>query len=377
MIEDFSQLKIERAIFHRVYAPTKDGKKSPQISQQIIQFDDSNLKKSLFLKDQIIKALSQYAVRISIDDNSPSTTPALIRDFFLKIDNTKIDEKIKFDAFLQHSVSMAHNLDNSQDLRSTSGVLCVISGHIEKKPVLIISKLEEGEDLQIQEIKDGGIFKLDINIVENIIRMHKSNVLKVGIFYQKPKKPDGKESEIVAYLCDIQNIERKSADYYLKDFLGCLYTHDPKFQTQEFYNTTLEFISSRIDDPLEQIKYREHLSSYLLSEVPRIEPKKFVETYFPSQNRIQTSLLNQYESKNVELNGFEKDTEHVKKQVEKMKVLFENGIILTAASVNFASEVIIESTINDITKLTIKSRISKMPLKVTKKRTQKISEADS
>jgi nucleoid-associated protein YejK len=215
------------------------------------------------------------------------------------------------------------------------------------------------------------LIRFDIKIVENIVRLHKSNVLKVGIFYKEPKKPNSpKEPEIKSYLCDTQNSEGKSADYYLKDFLGCLYTHDSKFQTQEFYKTTFEFISSHVKDPLDQVKYRDHLYSYLLSQKTTIEPKAFVHTYFPADNKTQTELVNLFNSKNIELNGFAKDTEHVKKQVEKMKVLFENGVVITGASANFLSEVIIESE-GDSTKLTVKSKISKMPLKVTKKMTEK------
>jgi nucleoid-associated protein YejK len=268
---------------------------------------------------------------------------------------------------------MAHNLDMSQDERSTSGVLCVMYGSVEGKKVIIIAKLEEGQDLQIQEMKENNVFiRLDIKIVDNIVRLNKTNVLKVGIFYKEQKTPTSPtEPEIKSYLCDTQNLERKSADYYLKKFLGCLYTHDPKFQTQEFYNATFDFISTHIVDPREQVLYRDHLYSYLLSQKTTIEPKIFIQTYFPANKKMASELENQFRSKNIELNGFPKDTEHVKKQVEKMKVLFENGVTLIGASANFASEVIIESSDESGTKLTVKSKISKMPLKVTRKRTKK------
>jgi len=373
MIEDFSQLRLEYAIFHRVFAPTKEGRTPPRLSPQYIKFDESNIKNSLFLKDQIIKALNHYAVNISIDTNSASTTPTSIIDLFSKFSNGELKENVKTDAFLNHSFSMAHNLDMSQDERSTSGVLCVMYGNVEGKQVIIIAKLEEGQDLQIQEMKENDVFiRLDIKIVDNIVRLNKTNVLKVGIFYKEPKKPGSStDYEIKSYLCDTQNLERKSADYYLKKFLGCLYTHDPKFQTQEFYNAAFDFISTHIEDPREQVLYRDHLYSYLLSQKTIIEPKNFIQTYFPADKKMATELENQFKSKNIELNGFPKDTEHVRKQVEKMKVLFENGVTLMGASANFASEVIIDSCDENGTKLTVKSKISKMPLKVTRKRTVK------
>ncbi|MDD1703137.1 MAG: nucleoid-associated protein [Methanoregula sp.] len=296
-----------------------------------------------------------------------------MNDLFSKFSNGELKENVKTDAFLNHSILMAHNLDMSQDERSTSGVLCVMYGNVEEKKVIIIAKLEEGQDLQIQELKENDVFiRLDIKIIDNIVRLNKTNVLKVGIFYKEPKKPHSlAEPDIKSYLCDTQNLERKSADYYLKKFLGCLYTQDPKFQTQEFYNAAFDFISTHIEDPREQVLYRDHLYSYLLSQKTTIEPKNFIQTYFPADKKMATELENQFKSRKIELNGFPKDTEHVRKQVEKMKVLFENGVTLMGASANFASEVIIESSDETSTKLTVKSKISKMPLKVTRKRTVK------
>ncbi len=374
MLEDVALLNLKYAIFHRIYPPVSTNEHlPPQISKQIIKFDQNNSKEALFLKSEITKVLTHEAVRISMDIQSPSTTPSGIKDILFKMDNLEIPEQVQTDVFVNNSISMAHQLDLKQDRRSTSGVLAVLYGKIDTKTVLIIAKLEEGRDLQIHEVKEGDVLSLGIDMVEHIIRLQKATVLKVGIFCKNPKT-DTEDPEIIGFLCDTQNTEHKGADYYLKDFLGCVYTNDSKLQTESFFDVTVEFIGSNFPSAIEQVQHREKLSAFLQSESTQIEPKKYVETYIPVEKR--KALQDLYQSKNIEYNGFSKDTDHIKNKVEKMKILFENGITLTGASANFASEVTIDHSDSNGTTFTVKSQISKIPLKVTKKRTIKIKESD-
>jgi hypothetical protein len=373
VFEDVARLNLEYAIFHRIFPPTgPNGRIPPQISNQIIRFDESNTKECLFLKSEITKVLNHDAVGITMDHRIPSPTPSLINDIFTKMDDHDTLEKIKTESFVNDSISMAHQLDFKQDRRSTSGVLVILYGKIDAKHVLIIAKLEEGRDLQIQELKEGEVLSLGIDIVEHIIRLQKATVLKVGIFFRDPKTGDD-EPENIGFLCDTQNTEHKGADYYIKDFLGCEYTNDSKKQTETFYDVTTEFIGNTFDLPVEQVEKREQLSSFLLSESSVIVPRNFVETFIPVKKR--QALEDLYKSRNIEYNGFSKDTNHIRNKVEKMKILFENGISITGASANFASEVTIDRSDSSGTTFTVNSKISKIPMKITKKRTEK-SNAD-
>lgn len=374
MLENVALLNLEYAIFHRIFPPPSTNEHlPPQISKQIIKFDGNNNKEALFLKSEITKVLIHEAVSISMDEKNPSPVPAIIKDILFKMSNSEIKEQIQTEAFVNNSISMAHQLNLKQDRRSTSGILAVLYGKIDKTKVLIIAKLEEGSDLQINEMKTGDELSLSIDIVEHIIRLQKATVLKVGIFYQDPKTGDT-EPDINGFLCDTQNSEHKGADYYITDFLGCVYTNDSKLQTESFFDVMQVYIGENIVSPMEQVIAREKLSSFLLSESDMVVPKKYVETFIPVEKRkvVKGLLL----SKNIDYNGFSKDIDHIKNKVEKMKILFENGITLTGASANFASEVTIDNCDSTGTTFTVRSQIRKIPLKVTKKRTIKPGESE-
>ena len=375
MAVDFSQLVFDCAIFHRVFAPNRNGEKlPPQISQKIVKFENNN-PAGLFVKGEIIKVMDRSAVNISFDDATTSQTPLLIKELFKKMSDENGEEKIKMEIFVKNSKLMAQILNEEQDGRSPNGILAIFYGYLEKKHILIIAKLEEEKGLQINESTENNVFNIGIRVIEKILRLHRSNVLKVGVFSFEPKKENKNDPEIKGFLCDTQSrAESEVADFYLKDFLGCNYVHDSKKQTQDFFNASLEFFGADIDSPIEQVEFREKLCSFLLSQQNILAPKDFIKTYIPVEMR--DALEKHYETKKIELNGFTKDTDYIKTQVQKMKIIFENGISITGGSANFAEEVTFGPNVNGETTITIKSNIRKMPLKLIQKRTEKTKQSD-
>jgi hypothetical protein len=376
MAVDFSKLVFDFAIFHRVFKPIKRcERRPPQISQNIVIFENENFTAGLFIKSEIIKVMDQSAVNITFDNTIKSQTPTLIKDLFRIMSEEINNKKSKNENFIKISTSLAQILNDKQDARSSNGILAIFYGHLDKKQVLVIAKLEEETGLQINESTENNGLNIGIQVIEKILRMHKSNVLKVGVFSFEPKIEGKNDPEIIGFLCDTQSRgESEVADFYLKKFLGCKFVNDAKKQTQDFFNASLEFIGTNFDSPNEQVEYREKLCSFVLSESYLLIPKNFIDEFVPIEKK--DALEGYYETNNIELNGFAKDTEYIKTEVEKMKIIFENGISIIGGSINFANEVKIEQIIDGETTITINSNIRKMPLKFTQKRTEKINQFD-
>lgn len=355
---DFSQLKLEWVIFHRVYPHYKKAElKPPQLSQKIIALSgDENTNKGLLLKDEIIKAASSHKVSISFDDETSSTTPTLIRDLLVKLSDKTSDTDYKIDVFLKTSFSLAHILNETQDARNSSGIFALMYGRVLDKHVIIVAKLEEEIGLQLNESTDGDIVNIDIKVIENLIRLHKANVLKIGIFYGQPKDRYDRDVEIEGFLCDPQNPGlAEVADFYLRRFLGCVFTNDSRKQTKEFFEATSEFIKDSFESPIEQIQRKELLSSILLFGPSTIKPREFIQEYIPEDK--QAALERMYIQRRIEINGFTKDTEYISKKAKKMKINFENGVTLTGFSEHFNNQVSIQTTGPDETTIIVKSAI--------------------
>jgi len=202
-IQKFALLKLELAVFHRIYKNSKSQRIEPFLSKKVISFTSVNDDKVKFLKSELLKVIKDRGVSISFLDPPKSETPSIIIDIFQKFNNTEIKEEERRDYFLEKSKFFAKKLNEYHNLTMPGGILAILYGTIEvqlepiieddareekktedidnelKKHILIIAKIEEIEGLQaIQEENE-----IDIQMVHNLIWSRKANVMKVGVFY--------------------------------------------------------------------------------------------------------------------------------------------------------------------------------------------------
>ena len=362
---DRALLNLEFAVLHVVYTPEPNNKKNaPKISHEVIEFSSSS--EGTLLKDSINKAIDRNEITITFDNTLKSEIPAEISALFTTLASKTITREQQKKVVLDKSIRFAHILNDVQDARSPTGILTILYGHSNSTQVLIIAKLEEQSGLQVNEIVEKNESKLNLRMVEHLIGIRGANVFKVGLFYCKPKNDGGGGLVIKGVLADTQiQDEKKVADFYFKDFLGCKFVNDSKQQTSKFYYGTLNMISETVPSPLEQIRAHNNLAAFIQSEFELLEPKQYIEMYVPEENR--TKYENYYKSKDIELNGFKKDISPIKRGMVKEKILFENGISISGASSNFVADISEIETTNGVTKITINSNIRKMPRRIKEK----------
>jgi hypothetical protein len=202
-VEKFAFLTLELGVFHRILRHSKDEKLDPILSEKIIRFDGENQDKSKFLKAELLKVIHNKGISISFSGNPRTDSPSIIKEIFLKLDDPSIKEDAKGKLFLEKSKLFAERLNNFHKLTMPGGILAILYGTIEissetdknekillkndapKKQILIIAKIEEEKGLQVvtEQIENEANVNLDIQIVENLIRLHKANVMKAGVFY--------------------------------------------------------------------------------------------------------------------------------------------------------------------------------------------------
>jgi len=188
--QKFAFLKLELAVFHRVYNHRKSEKMTPMLSGKVVKFNDQDQFKGKFLKEELTKAIKDSGITISFKEDEPKidTTPNTIKKLFSTLDNLSIKDTERDKIFLEKSRWFANKLDSFHTGVIPGGILAILYGHFDipnegKKQVLIIAKIEEERALQVMESTENKIYSLDIQLVDKLIMLHKANVMKAGVFY--------------------------------------------------------------------------------------------------------------------------------------------------------------------------------------------------
>ena len=169
------------------------------LSGKVVKFNDKDQYKGKFLKEELTKVIGIRGRTISFKDNGSKadTTPAVIKQLFLMLNNPSIKETEKEKLFLEKSQWFANKLDSFHTGVIPGGILAILYGHFDvldedkatknknKDQVLVIAKIEEETALQVKESTEDKICSIDIQLVDNLIMLHRANVMKAGVFYDE------------------------------------------------------------------------------------------------------------------------------------------------------------------------------------------------
>lgn len=191
--QKFAFLTLKLAVFHRVYNHRKAEKMEPMLSGKVVKFNDQDIYKGKFLKEELIKAIRDSGRTISFKEDSPkaNTTPTIVKELFTVLEDPSINDIQKDNLFLEKSRWFATKLDSFHTGVIPGGILAILYGHFSvpsdeaemknNKQILVIAKIEEATALQV--IEDEKTSDLDIQLVEKLIMLHNANVMKAGVFY--------------------------------------------------------------------------------------------------------------------------------------------------------------------------------------------------
>jgi|JI10StandDraft_1071094.scaffolds.fasta_scaffold93062_2 hypothetical protein len=313
---DFISLTIEKAIIHDLpkhyKKPKDDSLIEPKLSKQESKM--APLMRSFF-KEKIVSALkSENAFRICYDQEQNSPISWYVGDI---ISND--------DVFVEKSHLIANYLFEKQNGQNSGGILVIILCKLKDSKTCVVFKLDKEIGAQLTEDKETESY--DIAEVQNLMLSNKTRIMKIAMLTIKENFHIDFDGLLVDYQSSIGN-NKNLESYFMCDFLGCRAFEDPKTVTKKFYNFSKIFIS-QIPDQIKQAKYLIHLNSYMQSNETVLSPGDFADRFIETPQE-KDDYRNFLLSKKFRIEGFQKNTYHIDKELSKVSIDFENGVTIIA-----------------------------------------------
>jgi hypothetical protein len=308
---DLAPIKIDRAIFHDVpkRPPKFEGK--PTLADLETTLD---AKRQHILRSRLTKVLGSkqaYAMRFS---SSPRTeVPKEVRAF--------TSAKRSSEEFVAMSRTLAMQLFDMHTGATSPGLLCVMQVTSMAKSGVAILKLERQEGMEIKFSGEEGHKTFDLDVLENLILTEDTRLFKSALFLRNG--PNDDDFDLGA--CDSQGPE-DVARFWLS-YLGSELAEEPRVITRQWYNASVEFVNSQIDDPVAINDFYECIHAELKSNRKKVSPREFIEEYVPKKLRVP--YQDYLEKEHVSLHAFTKDVTEIKGRLRRKSLHTKNGIAVT------------------------------------------------
>jgi len=308
-------LVIKRVIFHDVPRNIKGQVNAPVLSDIPTPVDGERIE---HLKTRIRRALSsRSAYAIEFNPQSPSPIPDLIRTHTLK---TQAEAR-----FVQTSQTMANYLYEQQVGASSAGLLAILDARISAQHALVILKLEREEGAQLEPSTHGKKKTFNMSVLDNLVLTGGTKLFKNALFLRTGPH----EQNFAAIACDNQRSFAATvamAQFWQK-FLGCRLREEPRITTKNFYEAAVQFINTKISDPVEMTDIYEHIVSELKSQKHTLSPKAFIEDYIPAPHRqaFEDHLIERH----VTLQQFTVDNTEIARRLKRRTYYTSKGASVT------------------------------------------------
>ncbi len=255
-------------------------------------------------------------------------------------------EQLEDNDFIESSKDIAELLASSQTKSNIPGGYLII---IEAKHPLSLQLLYIviKAELHTALAKEG---ELHLKKISDIFLSPSQKLYKIGIL---SKRQTEIETEYSAYLFDDQfRLDSFPATYFYKDFLGFDASQNSKLLSQEFYNSTSNFIDTQLSSWEKKTSASNLLKAEMLDNQQNIlNPKLFGEKCFSDEIEV----LDQYHEeilKKFPL-SFTKDSTLLKKKIEKDSMKFNDNVVISGPNNNFNLNVNVISTKDELETLDI------------------------
>lgn len=345
----FAQMKIEKVIMHEVPKAKKgDEDAAPiQFSEIESQAETASL---IEIKDKIAKDLNRTGRSIIANSDNESRVPEIIRKFF----STGGD-------FIESSKELAKILRETQNGANSAGLLVVAQISLENKSCLAIVKLEHETAVRAEFSEHEGKKTVKVSHLKDLLFSDKTKVYKIGLFV-------GGGDEVVGYIADRQAGSGQVAKFFLKQYLGCQLSDDPKELTKKFYDSTLKWINQSVKDPETKSRRVIQLITDLGNNEASISVNQFARKYMNEDNGEMDEYCGFMKSEGVETRPFSKDNSLIENKINELQYVFSSGVIVTTPTAAFDSGSIkSESIENESLKMTIIDTLEEVKSRPKKK----------
>ncbi len=240
---------LRHAIFHDVPNQRGEGGVQVILATDVTPIDAQRRR---LLKAKLVKSLdSMHAYGMVFQGQPSSTIPGFVRDL--------TGGAYSQPKFIAASQGMAQHLFQVQSGSVSPGLLCVIDVLVGNRHGLILMKLEreEGAELKIKE--EGGKSHFEMTVLDSLVLTGNTRLFKAAAFLRHG--PGDDDFDMTA--CDNQHnpTDTNEMARFWQKYLGCDLEEAARVSTSKFFNATLEFVNTQVDDPELQTVIYESLRS--------------------------------------------------------------------------------------------------------------------
>jgi hypothetical protein len=309
-------LQIRKVIFHDVPRKVKGKDQAPTLSEVECTIDPEKIG---LLKDKLVRVLgSSAAYDLELHPQPESSIPKLVQEL--------LAGSLTSARFVEVSQAMAVALLEHQPGSASPGLLARVSCVIDGRASLALMKLEREEGAQLRMSDRGGKKTFEMDVLADLVLTDGTKLFKSALFAQVGPET----ADVRAVACDGQRSYASTdelAQFWIR-FLGCKLREAPRITTKKFFETTLEYINTRVaDDPELKNDLYDHIVSEMKTEKKAFSPKKFIEDYIPAAHRESFRLF--LEEQHVAMKQFKVDISEIKSHLKRRSLETATGIRIT------------------------------------------------
>ncbi len=173
---------------------------------------------------------------------------------------------------------------------------------------------------------DHGQSQFEMSILDSLVLTGNTRLYKTAAFLRTGAGDD--DFEMVA--CDNQHnpTDTKEMARFWRKYLGCELEEAPRVTTSKFFNATMDYINTHIDDAEAKTVLYESLHVEMRSATPTFTPRSFLTEHVPEE--IRPGLREFLNERNVSLATFQKDTQDIKGAIRRLTYISREGVRIVA-----------------------------------------------
>ncbi|MNU56620.1 37-kD nucleoid-associated bacterial protein [compost metagenome] len=356
----FENISIANVVIHEVFkrGPNREIV-DPIFGDQTIVLDAEAM---TALRDRLIKALGQSSRCIEMDLHSEGAGSGV--DLAKRL----LDAGENFAMASREVALKLAGAQTRQDL--PGGIVVVLTGTAGVPAKRFVCKLKAEPHNGFTRVANAGVISLQF--LRDLILTPQTRLYKIGCFveldqHSPANRPLSENWKAFIYDETMSTSNKLSAaNYFYDGFLGLKFPQNGATRTKEFHDHTKEFIKALDVSPERKNDLLNALVTYLkVDQSPSIQVSDFSQTYL-AEPEIRDGYEGYMTDKQFPLTAIHKDLAYVEKSLKFRRVVFSQGIKLTAPAEQFAEKISIEQIEGDLnadgaaapwTKIIIKSPI--------------------
>lgn len=298
---------IESLIVHDVPRRTPGS----TIDQIVFSGAASDLDQELrnFFRERMNRSLARQAYQVEHDPAETSPVPDHVGAIIAQAAE-----------LVDRSQEIAKHLWACQTAVNPAGLLIVCVGTVDDQACVGILKLEREDAIRVAQIDKDGARSFSIAHLRDLMLGENTKVFKASLFVVPDSAIDGLVSD------DQRGYDPHTevAQFFLRRFLGCRLKTANDVATKAFFETTQEWINTKVDDDAKKARYEVALLAHVNAPSATITPKTFADDNLDVDDR--KSYKNHLAERDAPTTTFDKDARLIERRIAQMTLATHSGI---------------------------------------------------